>query len=154
MTEFKSGDEYIETRVNQYIGWYDAKSGTMKRTYLRYRTAAVVGGALIPVATNIQALPGKDYIVSVLGLLVVILVSLDSVYHWGDQWKNYRSTEQVLGREIVFYRSRVGPYTGLDEELASKRLVERCEEAIAVENTATLNVLSIQQSGGGTDTSQ
>ena len=151
MSEFGTPDEYIINRVDQYIGWYDKKSGALKRTYLRYRAAAVVGGALIPVITNIEALPYKDYIVSLLGLAVVILVSLDSVFHWGDQWKNYRSTEQVLGREKVLFRTGVGPYLKLNEEEAFRKLVERCEEAIAVENTATLNVLSIQQSGGSTE---
>ncbi|MEM6973477.1 MAG: DUF4231 domain-containing protein [Pseudomonadota bacterium] len=148
MLQYSDPEEYINERVAQYQSWYDLRSTRMKMNFLRFRIISVLGSALIPVITNMSAipLPHKDYLVTVIGLVVVIMVSLDSVFHWGEQWRNYRSTEQVLGREVVFFKTRRGPYTsvGSDEE-AFGLLVERCEDAIAVENTATLNVLSIQQ---------
>jgi hypothetical protein len=143
---YDNADKYVRERLDQYSGWYDGKSVAMKRIYLRFRAVTGVGGVLIPVAVNIESLPYKDAIVTVVGIIVAVLITLEGVFHWGDQWKNFRSTEQLLGREKVFFYTRRGPYRGLSEEDAFGLLIERCEEAIAVENTATLNVLSIQQS--------
>lgn len=51
--------DYIEQRVKQYQAWYDKKAVTAKASYLRMRTAIVLGGVVIPVIIN-SALPGKD----------------------------------------------------------------------------------------------
>ncbi|MEL6565372.1 MAG: DUF4231 domain-containing protein [Pseudomonadota bacterium] len=148
MAQFSNAEEYIEKRVKQYQGWYDAKAVSKKKSFLQFRVVSVLGGALIPVLTNVSAIPVpyKDWIVTFIGLVVVVLVSLDTVFHWGEQWRNYRSTEQVLGRELVFFYAQRGAYadSATDEERFGL-LVDRCEEAISTENTATLNVLAIQQ---------
>lgn len=80
---------------------------------------------------------------TIIGLLVVIVVSLESVFHYREQWKNYRSTEQLLGHEKFLFRSRVGRYKGLSDQDAFRLFVERVEEAIAAENAATLNVMTM-----------
>ena len=75
--------------------------------------------------------------------MVVILVSLESVYHYREQWKNYRSTEQLLGHEKIFFLTRTGPYEGLAADQAFTLIVERVEGAIAAENSATLSVMTL-----------
>jgi len=96
----------------------------------------------VPVLANI------DYLAAgigntVLSLVVVILVSLESVFHYREQWKNYRSTEQLLGDETVYFETRVGPYEGFSAQEAFRTLVERVESAIAAENASTLNVMTL-----------
>lgn len=140
---------YIDERVEQYQKWYDGKAVGMKSRYLRMRSFSVVGGGLVPVLVNVPSqltLLGVSVIqvlVTVLSLLVVIAVSLESVYHYREQWKNYRSTEQLLGHEKFLFRSRVGRYKGLNEDDAFRLFVERVEEAISIENAATLNVMTM-----------
>lgn len=144
-----SPEQYITERVDQYQAWYDKKSATMKSRYLRMRAFSVVGGGLVPVLINLPEnltildVPVIKTIVTVISLLVVIVVSLESVFHYREQWKNYRSTEQHLGHEKFLFRSRVGFYRGLSEQDAFRLFVERVEEAIAGENAATLNVMTM-----------
>jgi len=57
-----------------------------------------------------------NFAATIISLAVVILVSLESVYHFGDQWRNYRTTEQFLMREKVLFRTGDGPYRGLKKE--------------------------------------
>lgn len=133
---------YMEERLAQYQGWYDGKAVKMKALHLRLRTTSVVGGALVPALVNVQ-LPYINILTTAVSLLVVILVSLESVYHYREQWKNYRSTEQVLGHERVYYKTRCGPYDGLDERAAFRLLVERVENAIASENASTLSTMTV-----------
>lgn len=78
-----------------------------------------------------------------LSVVVVAAVSLESVYRYREQWKNYRSTEQLLGHERVYFETKVGPYHGLSKREAFSALVARVERAIAGENSATLNVMTL-----------
>ncbi|WP_369144002.1 DUF4231 domain-containing protein [Streptomyces sp. R44] len=147
---------YMETRLAQYQGWYDAKATRMKAMHLRMRTVSVVGGALVPVFVNLD-LGFARVTATVLSVVVVAAVSLESVYRYREQWKNYRSTEQLLGHERVYFETKVGPYHNLAEREAFSVLVSRVEKAIANENSATLNVMTlggqvnsdVQQHGGG-----
>ncbi|WLQ32986.1 DUF4231 domain-containing protein [Streptomyces castrisilvae] len=134
--------DYVEGRLAQYQKWYDRKAVKTKAMHLRMRTLSVVGGALVPVLVNVD-LPASKLIATVLSLIVVGSVSLESVYRYREQWKNYRSTEQLLGHERIYFQTKVGPYAGLAENEAFTTLVARVESAIANENSATLNVLTL-----------
>jgi hypothetical protein len=144
-----SPESYLTERVAQYQTWYDRKAVRTKALYLRMRAFTVVGGGLVPVLANIGGnwRPEGELAVRVLltaiSLLVVIFVSLESVFHYREQWKNYRSTEQLLGHEKFRFQARVGPYKGLADQEAFLLFVERVEDAIAAENTATLNVMTL-----------
>lgn len=113
-----------------------------KAMHLRMRTMSVVGGALVPVLVNLD-LPFSKLTATVLSLVVVGSVSLESVYRYREQWKNYRSTEQLLGHERIYFQTRVGPYAGQSESECFTTLVARVESAIASENSATLNVMTL-----------
>ncbi|GGQ87007.1 hypothetical protein GCM10010267_57260 [Streptomyces griseorubens] len=80
---------------------------------------------------------------TILSLIVVGSVSLESVYRYREQWKNYRSTEQLLGHERIYFETKVGPYANLSDGEAFTTLVARVETAIANENSATLNVMTL-----------
>lgn len=133
---------YVDERLGQYQEWYDGKAAKMKAMHLRMRTLSVVGGALVPVLVNLD-LGFARVTATVLSLVVVASVSLESVYRYREQWKNYRSTEQLLGHERVYFAARVGPYHGQSERDAFTTLVARVEKAIASENSATLNVMTL-----------
>jgi hypothetical protein len=142
-------ESYISDRLEQYQGWYDRKAVASKSRYLRMRAFSVVGGGLVPVLVNVPwkgellGIPIIQAVVTVISLLVVIVVSLESVFHYREQWKNYRSTEQYLGHEKFLFSTRVGRYEGLKDEEAFHIFVGRVEEAIAAENAATLNVMTM-----------
>lgn len=136
-------EEYIKVRVEQFQGWYDKKAVKAKAAYFRVRITAGVGALIVPVAANL--IPSPDiarYTTTGLSLIVSVAVGLDGIFHFGDQWKNYRSTEQFLAREKVTFQTGEGAYKGHDYDQAFALLVERCESQIAAENSATLNVIA------------
>jgi hypothetical protein len=143
-------DQYIETRVKQYQQWYDRKAVSCKSRYLRMRAFTVVAGGVVPVLVNVEAsinnlvgYPVTKAIITVVSLLVVVTVSLESVFHYREQWKNYRSTEQLLGHEQFEFLTGVGAYKEATREKAFQLFVERVEDAISSENSATLNVMTV-----------
>jgi len=139
-------NRYIEERVKQYQSWYNGKSVKCKSLYLRMRALSVVGGATVPVLVNLD-FPFINYATTVISLMVVIFVSLESVFHYREQWKNYRSTEQYLGHEQIRFLTKVGPYKELEARGAFRPFVERVESAIAAENSATLNIMTFAPEG-------
>ncbi len=146
-------DQYIQMRVKQFQGWYDRKAVSCKGRYLWMRAFTVIAGGIVPVLVNVETsinnligYPVMRTIVTVISLFVVVAVSLESVFHYREQWKNYRSTEQMLGHEQFEFLAKVGVYKGLPLDDAFKLFVERIEDAISSENAATLNVMTIGSS--------
>ncbi len=143
-----NADQYVSERFNQYQDWYDKKAVKMKSNYLRMRVLSVIGGALVPALINIPyhprlvGVPVIQAVVTVISLSVVISVSLETVYHYREQWKNYRSTEQLIVHEKYLFQTRVGRYRDLSQDDAFRVFVERIEDAVAAENAATLNTMT------------
>ena len=112
------------------------------------RASSVLRGALVPVLANtkvdlnIGSYSVMTLAITVISLVVVVFVSLESVFHYREQRKNYRSTEQLLGHEVFKFQTQIGPYAGLEEAGAFRLLLERVEEATSAENSATLNVMT------------
>jgi hypothetical protein len=141
---------YIEERFNPMIEWYDGKAAWAKTRYLRVQAATVVGGALVPVLVNIdlaafaygpQILRGATTAISI---LVVILVALEGVLHYREQWVNYRSTEQFMRKEYYSFVAADGLYesVGDDSAAALRKFIERVEQAMSAENASTLQILT------------
>ena len=110
-------EQYMTDRIEQYAGWYDKKSGPIKTRYLYLKAFTVIGGSLVPVLVNLPG-PYTSAAATIVSLMVVILVSWDSVFQYGKQWKNYRSTEQFLRQESIMFKHRAGFYATLDNAKA------------------------------------
>jgi hypothetical protein len=134
-------EEYISERINQEIAYYNKTAGKYKNRYLQMRAITVIGGALVPVLVNVH-LPYVDIVTTIISLAVVLLVSLESVYHYREQWTNYRSAEQNLRNEYFLFTTKSGRYATYSEEAAFSLFVDRVEEEIDAENASTLRVMS------------
>jgi hypothetical protein len=137
-----NSEEYIIERINQFRAWYDKKASSAKKKYQSMQAATVLGGAVVPILINISDETWMKYVNSVISLGVIVLISLETVYHFREQWKNYRSTEQLIAKEYFNYVSGEGPYRNLSPKDAFLQLVERVENAIESENASTLNVMT------------
>ncbi|WP_340819598.1 DUF4231 domain-containing protein [Methanolobus sp. WCC4] len=143
-------EQYIKNRVEQYRSWYDAKSVIMKRNYQRTQVLSASGAILIPVINNISIVAPIGNLevdigklsVTVIGVIVALAIAFEGVYHYREQWKNYRSTEQYLETQKQLFIHRIGDYSELNDEGAFQLLVNRIEGAIAEENAVTLNILT------------
>jgi len=144
--QLKAAD-YIEERINPEIEYYNKQAGKAKRNYLTMRGITVVGGALVPVLININGLPLPYSTIlttatTVISLMVVLFVSLETVYRYREQWTNYRTAEHKLKNEYFLFTSKAGEYAELDEHRAYIIFVNRIEQALETENASTLNVMT------------
>jgi len=150
-----NSEDYIRDRINDQLRFYDKKAGRYKSLYLSMRAATVIGGALVPVLVNLNFGPATVHLGSysftlngikisttLISLMVVLFVSLESVYHFKEQWRNYRSTAELMKKEYFLYASGQGRYAGKTEAEAYRLFVEQIETAIDVENASTLQVMT------------
>jgi hypothetical protein len=144
---------YIESRLeggkSGYLGYYDKTARRMKRRHLQTRSAAAIGAVLIPVVSNLSWEPTVAGVKihfaavasSIIGLGVALILALEGVFHFKDQWQNFRGTEQYLLSQKYRFENRVDEYQSLSTEDAFKMFVSRVEKAILDENNVTLNIL-------------
>ena len=76
-------DEYIKSRVDNQINWYDQQSASCQRKYKLTQTIEIVLAALIPLLSAYS----KDciliaLIVGALGAAIAIIESLTKLYKW------------------------------------------------------------------------
>jgi hypothetical protein len=143
-------DSYVKDRLDQYRGWYDKKAVIMKKRYLRGKIWSAVSAVLVPIITNLPltfviddtTINGSKILGTILATLVALLIALEGVLHYREQWKNYRTTEQYLTAQKNLFANNVGDYADLSDEDAFRLLVRRVETAITEENAITLNVLT------------
>ena len=138
-----TAERYIEERLNDQLRYYDKTANRAKRRYLQSRSVSVVAAAVVPVFVNLS-FPYVNIITTILSVLVVLLVSLESVFHFREQWVNARSTSEVLRKEYFQFTSSEGRYADFEED--SKKpfriFVGRVEGMIEAENLSTLQVMT------------
>lgn len=135
--------EYISERLNDQLKYYDRVANRSKRNYLVNRTISVIAGAIVPVLVNLD-FPYVKIVTTVLSVLVVLIVSLENVFHHREVWVNSRSTSEALRKEYYLFSTMDGPYKKVngDSEKAFMMFVERAECFIESENNSTLQVLT------------
>lgn len=125
--------EYIETRLNDQIDWYDGKSQWHQRYYKRFKNCEMVLGALVPVLMLFVS----DYFwakvaISCFGSGIVVLGGMQGTNKFQENWLEYRSVCEALRHEKYLYLTRAGAYDGAEKSFSM--LVERVESIISHEN--------------------
>src|SRR4051812_29405732 len=89
-------ESYISTRLEKERDWYDRKAVVAKKWFQIQQTCAAIGAAIVPALINITLIPApyREWLATLVSVGVAVLVGIEKVHHFGDQWRNYRSTEQ------------------------------------------------------------
>ena len=127
-------------RLDEQIVWYDRKSASAKRWYLRLKVSQIVIAAAIPVSAAADA---PSIVAAVLGSLIVVLEGFQQLFQFHSNWTTYRSTCESLKHEKYLYGAGAGPYAEAPDRDA--RLAERVEGLVSQEHAAWT---STQQDAG------
>ncbi len=115
-------------RLEEQLGWYDAKSGACQQAYKRTKLAQLVVAAAVPVLAlaDVVAL-----VTATAAAVVVVLEGIQQLYQWQTNWVLYRSTAEALKHERYLYLAQAGPYTGADRRVV---LAEKVEGLVSQEH--------------------
>ncbi|OLN23868.1 hypothetical protein BTO30_02700 [Domibacillus antri] len=130
--------EYIESRLENQINWYDTKSQNCQKNYKRIKIIQLISSALIPFLAGI--VPDFKWLVhaiGLLGILIAVLEGINSINKYHENWIEYRSICETLRREKHMYLGKAGVYS---ESGSYVTLIERVETIISKENINWANL--------------
>lgn len=127
-----SPEEYMETRIDDQISWYDRKSGINKKWCLRLEVITILGSACIPIISSLggDTYTWSIYVVSILGVILTCVAGLMALMKYRENWIEYRTASEQLRMEKFLYLTRTGPYAGKNSFTI---LVETVETILASE---------------------
>jgi hypothetical protein len=118
-------------RLDEQIDWYDRRSASAKRWYLRLKVSQIVIAAAIPVSAAADA---PSIVAAVLGALIVVLEGFQQLFQFQQNWISYRATAEALKHEKFLFTSGAGPYS--DAVRPDALLAERVEGLVSQEHAA------------------
>ena len=128
-------------RLKDQLDYYEKKSAWNQKMFKRLKIAEIIAAALIPFVAGISAIESGitvfgmnilPYIIGALGVVVVVLEGLQSLYQFQNLWTSYRSTAEGLKHEKYLWLAKAGPY--LNAEKPEALLADRVEALISTEH--------------------
>ena len=127
-------DEYITSRVDDQINWYDKKSVDCQKKYKTTQTIEIILAALIPLLSSYAIdCAAIAFIIGMLGSAIAIIESLTKLYKWHENWIEYRSTCELLRFQKNLFLTKSAPYNTESESLENI-FVRNIENIISSEN--------------------
>lgn len=127
-------NEYISTRLDPQIEWYDKKSVHAQRRYKQFQVAEIILAAFIPLLSGYTSL--CDLIPIIIGFLdaiIVIIESITKLYRYHENWIQYRSTCEMLLYQKHLYLTQSFPYNP-NNETVDNIFIKNVEEIMSAEN--------------------
>jgi len=130
-------DEYLKTRVDGQINWYDLKSKVNQYWFKGLRITEIVIAALIPflsglTATYIDFEKTGLILLGIAGVIVAVIAGVLGLGQFQEHWIEYRTTCESLKKEKFLFQTKAEPY-GNDDTF--NLLVQRVETLVSQENT-------------------
>jgi hypothetical protein len=79
--------EYMETRVDEQINWYDSKSVRAQKKYKLFQIIEIILAATIPILSGYsdrcELIP---FLIACFGSIIVIIESLTKLYKFHENW--------------------------------------------------------------------
>jgi hypothetical protein len=140
-------------RLEEQIGWYNAKSTEAKSKFTRIKITEIIAAALIPFLAALSFSEpawlklSLNATIAALGVLITILEGFLHLNQYQQLWGAYRSTCEALRHEKYAYIGNAAPYASAAD--AHALLAERIESLVSQEH-AQWN--SLQQHAGKSET--
>ena len=126
-------EEYITTRVDEQITWYDKKASSAQRKYKIYQIIEIVVAAFIPVLVGFfDICPVMQFLVGLCGVAITIIEGIVSLNKWHENWIEYRSTCELLRHEKFLFEMKAPPYG--DSASVESLFVNNIESLISSES--------------------
>lgn len=109
--------EWMRARWLSQVRWFDRRAEAANRKHSILRVIAITGGVLVPGLVSVGSGVGSDDLSAwaqplafVVSLMVAAAVGLDSFYHFGERWRHYRKTAEMLKTEGWLFIEGAGRY--------------------------------------------
>ena len=148
-------ESYIANRLEAEREYYDNGADTFKKKDMSNHTLIIICGAVIPIITVFETAFDKwvgftDWHLgsianAIIAAIIAIIAGIDKLHQTQSRWNIMRYCAQMLRREEMLYRNRVGGYGKKTEKEAKQLLVKRTEDILYYDIASTLQ---FTQKGG------
>jgi len=99
--------EYLRTRVDDQISWYNQKAGINKTLSQWSKSLVILFSAAIPLMAGFDFMHTveKNVTLGVLGSLITIISGISGVLKFQDKWTEYRNSAEILARKLPCAKS-------------------------------------------------
>lgn len=121
--------QYVYTRLEDQIKYYDNRSTHYQHEHYRLSIADIILTAAIPILTLfLDAAPWVKYIIALLGATSTVLTSVLFLRRSKENWIESRSICEALKSEKEKYLHNCGQYQDLPQPARDALLVDTCED--------------------------
>ena len=125
----------LRSRWLDQVLWMEKRAGSARNWYYTMRLITIVGGVLVPALVSLSFNGTGDeiirWIIFVLSLSVALSAAIEEFMKFGDRWRNYRRTAELLKVEGWQFFQLSGPYNRRDSHAhAYPKFATRVEEII------------------------
>lgn len=100
---------FLHSRWLDQVLWMESSANRARDWYYRLRLATIIGGVLIPAFVSFNP-PIFRYLSIILGLVVAISAAVEEFFHFGERWRHYRRTVELLKIEGWKFFQLTGSY--------------------------------------------
>lgn len=124
--------EYIRTRVDDQIGWFNKKSQQNQFYFKWLRIVEVILATVIPfLSGHITNDNNFEVVIGITGIAIAIITGVLAIYKFQENWVNYRIVCETLTREKFLFLTKTTPY---DKPDSDKVFVKNIESILSKEN--------------------
>lgn len=125
--------EYIETRLDDQIDWYDKKANKAQKHYKRFQIVEIILAACIPLLAGYASIKFIAIIVGLFGSVIAVIEAIVKLNKYHENWIDYRATCEMLRYHKYLYITNSGPYNE-SEETKENLFIRTIETIISSEN--------------------
>jgi hypothetical protein len=125
---------FLENVWLRYIAWWDERARQARRRYHLWRGIVLIGGAATPSLISFsiggQNVESLQWAAWGTGLLVAVAAALESLFGWGDIWREKRAAGELLKLEGWRFFQLTDRYRGMTHAEAFPDFVEAVDRLI------------------------
>jgi hypothetical protein len=132
----------MRSRWLDQIVWLEGKANGSQRWYYGLRLVAIIGGLVVPALVSLNLNDGDFHDAVVwttfgLSLVVAIVVAIEGFFHYGDRWRHYRRTVELLKSQGWHFYELAGSYATFRSHAAAFRTFTTTVETLIAEDVDT-----------------
>jgi hypothetical protein len=132
-------ETFWRARWLDQVVWLEGKAKQCQQRYYALRLMAIVGGLTVPALVSLNVRQGSvastiAWTTFAVSLLVAIAVSVEGFFRYGERWRHYRRTAELLkGHGWQFYEL-AGPYAAYADHGTAFRPFATAVEGLIAED--------------------
>lgn len=140
---------FLRSRWLDQVVWAEERAASEQQRYYVLRVVAILGGVLIPALVSLDvggnAAEWVRWMAFAVGLVVAAAVALEGFFRFGERWRHYRRTAELLKIEGWHFFQSAGSYEGQGAAAAFPAFVVRTEAIIQHDLDVYISVVAAEK---------